>query len=967
MSKSLLLLFVVYILTTLSLLADGTDRAIQSGVKRKVFIENKGQFDGRNWQSDKKIKYAIDYDGFKMFFNQSGFTYRMDKFLRNTEDFEFESLVDRKQSKKPRWITISELVDASWVGSNPNVETFVNEVTDHYFSYAIKNPTTGKISNVNHINGYKQLVYKNLYQNVDVDYFINPEKGIKYNITLRPGADLSKVRIKYNDFHSKTKSEYTRYSIEPSGDFKIQTSLGDIAELKPIAYYSDTKERLNIKFRFENNELFFEAENYDNSREMVIDPWIINATFNSSTAVWEVETDGPGNVYVIGGETPMKLEKYNNAGSLQWTYSTPWDTSNVWLGTLATDNSGTCYITSGTSPSIERINNLGGMDWHTDGSATSDEWWSISFNCDKTKLVIGGTKLNMLAFSAYATIFNMNTTDGSVISTQDLDYTNIAGFGANPIEVRSIASSLNAKYIFLTHKDVGVINQNIGLCPSNLPAFQVPNNYELSYKCENYLPATQNGGGLKALCGNSLYIYTHSGDSIHRRSQVEGALINSVPLPGGSSQILLGKKIIKNSGMAIDNCGNVYAGSGDRVVKFDPDLNILLETNTGFTIYDIAININGEIVAVGAQSNSDVTNRNGKIQSINMSACPQTSVGCCDANICNVDTVCSTDAPFDFIASNVGGIWSGSGITNASTGTFNPAVAGPGNHQIFYTMPCGADSVIIRVNSCAALSVCEQPNGDITVLNGTPTYIWEQYNPATTTPITNEAECTACGGTWTPFVNLCMVNSMPVTECNAPASWTTFATGSTVTPSGVWPIRVTDGSFNTIQVDNMTSVISCSDCSMLTVTLNQTPDNGTCNGSANASVAGGTPPYNYLWSTSATTSSISGLCAGVYSLTVTDANNCSVVSTVDLTVVGSKTVFENSIEVFPNPTSNKIYIKNAGNAKVVIYNMTGEIIKKMENPGNLKSIDMSSFDNGSYLVRIIKQGKEYSTNIILRK
>ena len=48
--------------------------------------------------------------------------------------------------------------------------------------------------------------------------------------------------------------------------------------------------------------------------------------------------------------------------------------------------------------------------------------------------------------------------------------------------------------------------------------------------------------------------------------------------------------------------------------------------------------------------------------------------------------------------------------------------------------------------------------------------------------------------------------------------------------------------------------------------------NGACDGSINALVTGGTQPYSYLWSTGATTSSISGLCAAYYSLTVTDAN-----------------------------------------------------------------------------------------------
>lgn len=49
----------------------------------------------------------------------------------------------------------------------------------------------------------------------------------------------------------------------------------------------------------------------------------------------------------------------------------------------------------------------------------------------------------------------------------------------------------------------------------------------------------------------------------------------------------------------------------------------------------------------------------------------------------------------------------------------------------------------------------------------------------------------------------------------------------------------------------------------------------TPNGFITASVQGGTAPYTYLWSNASTSSSITGLAAGVYSLTVTDANGCT--------------------------------------------------------------------------------------------
>ncbi|OEK02778.1 hypothetical protein BFP97_15135 [Roseivirga sp. 4D4] len=62
---------------------------------------------------------------------------------------------------------------------------------------------------------------------------------------------------------------------------------------------------------------------------------------------------------------------------------------------------------------------------------------------------------------------------------------------------------------------------------------------------------------------------------------------------------------------------------------------------------------------------------------------------------------------------------------------------------------------------------------------------------------------------------------------------------------------------------------------------NATVNNISCNGSADGSVflavSGGTGPYTYSWNTGATTNNITGLSAGAYSVTITDAAGCAIV------------------------------------------------------------------------------------------
>ncbi len=55
-----------------------------------------------------------------------------------------------------------------------------------------------------------------------------------------------------------------------------------------------------------------------------------------------------------------------------------------------------------------------------------------------------------------------------------------------------------------------------------------------------------------------------------------------------------------------------------------------------------------------------------------------------DGTITAVGPFCQNNPPVTLTAATPGGIWAGPGITNSTTGVFNPAVAGPGIHPISY-------------------------------------------------------------------------------------------------------------------------------------------------------------------------------------------------------------------------------------------------------------------------------------------
>ncbi len=276
---------------------------------------------------------------------------------------------------------------------------------------------------------------------------------------------------------------------------------------------------------------------------------------------------------------------------------------------------------------------------------------------------------------------------------------------------------------------------------------------------------------------------------------------------------------------------------------------------------------------------------------------------CCDADIQKAGPFCVTDAPVtlsvlapvDVVTCTrppVTGIWSGPGITNTALGTFSPAVAGVGVHTVTYTLSCGkAVTRQISVSTCQPITVCRETNGNFTASGGvTGAYKWQRQ--------VSVQDCNSCVPALPPFVAAC---SFPAGCAKMVLVWRNFATGTTVTPPGTFPLRVLDTTGRELIITAAGNVPSCNPCPTITVN-NPTKQNVTCpstnNGSATVAASGGATPYTYAWSGGAGTGATkSNLSAGTYTVTATDANLCTGTTTVTITAPASPTLtFSGKVE-----------------------------------------------------------------------
>jgi len=294
--------------------------------------------------------------------------------------------------------------------------------------------------------------------------------------------------------------------------------------------------------------------------------------------------------------------------------------------------------------------------------------------------------------------------------------------------------------------------------------------------------------------------------------------------------------------------------------------------------------------------------------------------------------------------------WSTSPAQHSQTATN----LGPGNYTVTVndgSCTAMASSTItniggITLQTTSVNEMCGQANGSATVTAsggvGAYTYQWSTIPLQTTTTATNLSAGTyyvtvsdgTCSNTDTVIIqNIATLNAsisnivnedcgmsdgsatvtvnggtQPITyQWNSSPAQTT-ATASNL-PAGIYTVTVNDANGCSVSLNAVIVVVNYPVASVNTIMAHcDQPD-----GSASATVSGGTGNYTYLWNTGETTASISGLSPGVYTVTVDDGHCDTIVSvniantsgpTADFTYHPNPITIDNAQITFSSTTEN---------------------------------------------------------------
>jgi len=341
--------------------------------------------------------------------------------------------------------------------------------------------------------------------------------------------------------------------------------------------------------------------------------------------------------------------------------------------------------------------------------------------------------------------------------------------------------------------------------------------------------------------------------------------------------------------------------------------------------------------SAGCQSVLIITITDPAVPTLSMTSTPASCPGATDGTA-SVSILSGGASPFTYMWNDPGNQTDTTAI-GLTAGTYSVNITDNDGcvtvDSVTVTAGAGGATLTMTSSATSCIGVCDG-QATATASGGTPPYTYSWDDPSTQTNAT--------------AINLCI--------------------GSyTATVSDAQGCSISD----TVSVGGPSALVA-------TVTNVDSASQGVANGTATVTVTGGDPPYTYLWNDAGaqTTATATGLPAGSYTCTVTDASGCITIVNVTVPEAVNPGLFEfegvSRFDIYPNPTEGKavldIELNETGTVELQILNVLGEVIHS-ESISQISKVryetDLSHLTNGVYFIQLQSESVNANKRIVVTK
>jgi hypothetical protein len=276
---------------------------------------------------------------------------------------------------------------------------------------ADKNPVSKKPKEAEPLG---KVTYENLWPGINLTYEAAKNGITESTYIVAPGADVSKIRLKYN----------VSVEIQKNGSLRFKFEKGYMTESAPVAWQDIKGKRTFVKvaFKLSNGEIGFKATKYDPKYALIIDPTYEWHTFYGSDSADEargITVDAGGNIYFTGvsyktwgtpihahtGSSTANLFVMKLDGNGQYLWHTFYGSENDVGYSIAVDGNGNIYVTGysltswgsplnshggGRDIVVLKLDNTGTYMWHTFyGSSDHETGQSIAIDSNSNIYITG--------------------------------------------------------------------------------------------------------------------------------------------------------------------------------------------------------------------------------------------------------------------------------------------------------------------------------------------------------------------------------------------------------------------------------------------------------------------------------------------------------------------------------------------------------------------------------------------------